>query len=123
MFDNLRIEPHVFHWILTLSSAIFNDPDRRARDFPVPVCQCVQIKPIASQGNGAERYRIVLSDTKNFVQSMLATGMDGSLDRFMAQEYTNRNIGSNHFIHEQKLKKGSLVRLKQFQANALKGKR
>lgn len=84
--------------------AIFNDPERRARDFPVPVCQCVQIKPLASQGNGAERYRIVLSDTKNFVQSMLATG-------------------SNHFIHDQKLKKGSLVRLKQFQANQLKGKR
>ncbi|KFY45881.1 hypothetical protein V495_02782 [Pseudogymnoascus sp. VKM F-4514 (FW-929)] len=84
--------------------AIFNDPERRATDFPVPVCQCVQIKPLASQGNGAERYRVVLSDTKNFVQSMLATG-------------------ANHFIHDQKLKKGSLVRLKQFQANALKGKK
>ncbi|KFY69575.1 hypothetical protein V496_00122 [Pseudogymnoascus sp. VKM F-4515 (FW-2607)] len=84
--------------------AIFNDPERRATDFPVPVCQCVQIKPLASQGNGQERYRVVLSDTKNFVQSMLATG-------------------ANHFIHDQKLKKGSLVRLKQFQANALKGKR
>jgi replication factor A1 len=47
---------------------------------------------------------VVLSDTKNFVQSMLATG-------------------ANHFIHDQKLKKGSLVRLKQFQANALKGKK
>ncbi|KAI9740941.1 MAG: Replication factor A protein 1 [Claussenomyces sp. TS43310] len=84
-------------------NAIFNDPDNLQRDFPVPVCQCVQIRPLAAQGAGSERYRVVLSDIKNFVQSMLATG-------------------ANHVIHEGKLKKGSFVRLKSYQANAVKGK-
>jgi replication factor A1 len=85
--------------------AIFNDPDRLQRDFPVPVCQCVQIKPLGSQGAGnSERFRIVLSDIQNFVQSMLATQ-------------------ANHVVHEGKLKKGSFVRLKSYQANAVKGKR
>jgi len=60
--------------LLTMISAIFNDPGRLQRDFPVPVCQCVQIKTLASTSDGApERYRLVLSDIGNFVQSMLAT--------------------------------------------------
>lgn len=43
-------------------------------NFPNPVCQCVQIKSFASNPGGApERFRIVLSDVNNFVQSMLAT--------------------------------------------------
>ena len=59
---------------LTILSAIFNDPERLQKDFPVPVCQCVQIKALGSQGEGnPERYRIVLSDVNNFVQGMLAT--------------------------------------------------
>jgi hypothetical protein len=59
---------------LTIFSAIFNDQDSLARDYPVPVCQCVQMKTLGSQTEGApERYRLVLSDMKNFVQSMLAT--------------------------------------------------
>jgi hypothetical protein len=60
--------------LLSASSAIFNDPDRLQRDFPVPVCQCVQVKTLASTTEGQpERYRLVLSDVSNFVQSMLAT--------------------------------------------------
>ena len=35
-----------------------------------PIVQCVQIKPMASQ-NGAERYRVVMSDSINFMQGML----------------------------------------------------
>jgi hypothetical protein len=42
------------------------------------VLQCLQVKPLHSkQGqpdDGAERYRIILSDGDNFIQSMLATG-------------------------------------------------
>lgn len=64
----------------------------------------MQIKPLAAQAGGPERYRVVLSDINNFVQSMLATS-------------------ANHVIHEGKLKKGSFVRLKSYQANAVKGKR
>lgn len=67
------------------------------------MCQCVQIKPLPQSGGG-ERFRIVLSDIKNFVQSMLATQ-------------------ANHVVHEGKLKKGSFVRLKSYQSNAVKGKR
>ncbi|KAK6583865.1 hypothetical protein PZA11_003595 [Diplocarpon coronariae] len=86
-------------------SAIFNDPTALQNQYPVPVCQCVQIKTLTSSGEGtAERYRLVLSDVDNFVQSMLATQ-------------------ANHVVHEGKLKKGSIVRLKQYQANAVKGKR
>lgn len=59
---------------LTNHSAVFNDPEKLQRDFPVPICQVVQIKALAAQTSGApERFRIVLSDIKNFVQSMLAT--------------------------------------------------
>jgi hypothetical protein len=32
-------------------------------------------------------------------------------------------IEANHVVHDGKLKKGSIVRLKQYQANAVKGKR
>ncbi|CZR59790.1 probable single-stranded DNA-binding protein 68k chain [Phialocephala subalpina] len=86
-------------------NAIFNDPATLERQFPVPVCQCVQIKALSSNTEGgAERYRVVLSDITNFVQSMLATQ-------------------ANHVIHEGKLKKGSIVRLKSYQANNVKGKR
>lgn len=35
-----------------------------------PIVQCVQIKPMNSQ-NGAERYRVVMSDSVNFMQGML----------------------------------------------------
>lgn len=84
---------------------IFDDPEHWREQVPVPVVQCLQIKPLgAAQGGGPERYRVVLSDTNNFVQSMLATG-------------------ATHVVHEGKLKKGSLVRLKELQASMVKGKR
>ena len=38
-----------------------------------PVLQCVQVKPIAGQQGGPERFRVVFSDISNFVQSMLAS--------------------------------------------------
>ena len=44
-----------------------SDPDAK------PVLQCVQIKPLMGQQGTAERYRVVFSDIRNFVQSMLAT--------------------------------------------------
>ena len=93
---------------LTVCSAIFNDPDTARTKFPVPILQCVQIKPLAGQpAQGAaaqsERYRIVLSDIDNFCQSMMATQ-------------------ANHVIHDGKLVKGCIVRVKQYQANAVKGK-
>ncbi|KAL0255004.1 Replication factor A protein 1 [Diplodia seriata] len=57
-----------------------------------PVLQCVQIKHMDNKA-GEERYRIVLSDMNNFIQSMLAQQM-------------------NHIITSGQLKKGVMVRLK-----------
>lgn len=88
--------------------AIFNDPDHVAQRFPVPVLQCLQIKPLAAQpaaGGAAqpERYRVVLSDLSNYVQCMLATQ-------------------ANHVIHDNSLVRGCIVRVKSYQANSVKGK-
>ncbi|KAI1332899.1 replication factor-A protein [Xylariaceae sp. FL0255] len=83
--------------------AIFNDPNNADQRFPVPVLQCLQIKPLAPGGAQAERYRVVLSDIRNYVQCMLATQ-------------------ANHVIHENQLVRGCTVRVKSYQANAVKGK-
>jgi hypothetical protein len=110
-----------WRFLLIAISAIFNEPGRLQRDFPVPVCQCVQIKTLPSTSDGApERYRLVLSDIGNFVQSMLATR---KLAGCISRELVNKFLEANHVVHEGKLKKGSIVRLKSYQANAVKGKR
>ncbi|KAI8943935.1 replication factor-A protein [Xylaria longipes] len=88
--------------------AIFNDPASANQRFPVPVFQCLQIKPLNAQpAPGApaqqERYRVVLSDIRNYVQCMLATQ-------------------ANHVIHDNQLVRGCIVRVKSYQANAVKGK-
>lgn len=87
--------------------AIFNDPDHVDQRFPVPFLQCLQIKPLAAQQNAGgqqpERYRVVLSDIRNYVQCMLATQ-------------------ANHVIHDGSLVRGALVRVKSYQANMVKGK-
>ncbi|MCJ1352714.1 MAG: Replication factor A protein 1 [Icmadophila ericetorum] len=72
--------------------------------FPNPILQCVQIKPLAATEGTVERFRVVFSDVSNFVQSMLATQ-------------------ANYVIQEGKMKKGSVVRLKAFQSNSVKGRR
>jgi replication factor A1 len=60
-----------------LLSAVFNDFDNVDKRFPVPILQCLQIKPLAAQpaagAAAVERYRVVLSDLRNYVQCMLAT--------------------------------------------------
>jgi len=38
-----------------------------------PVLQCVQIKPLQGATGTVERFRVVFSDIRNFIQSMLAT--------------------------------------------------
>ncbi|KAI0445335.1 replication factor-A protein [Xylaria telfairii] len=88
--------------------AIFHDPENVEQRFPVPILQCLQIKPLAAQqAPGApaqqERYRVVLSDIRNYVQCMLATQ-------------------ANHVIHDEQLVRGCIVRVKSYQANAVKGK-
>ncbi|CAL8579237.1 Replication factor A protein 1 [Xanthoria parietina] len=69
-----------------------------------PVLQCVQVKPIAGQQGGPERFRVVFSDISNFVQSMLSSQV-------------------NHHVHDGKLRKGVFVRLKSYQTNVVKNKK
>ncbi|KAL1898793.1 Replication factor A protein 1 [Sporothrix stenoceras] len=87
-------------------SVIFNDPEKGKEQFPVPILQCLQIKPLGNQqpgGTGGERYRVVLSDMEHYVQSMLATQ-------------------ASHVVHDGKLVRGCIVRVKSYQANSVKGK-
>jgi len=82
-------------------AAIFdNDPNRIEH----PVVQCVQIKPIAAQPGMPERYRVVFSDSRNYVQTMLATT-------------------ANHHVNGGALRKGCFCKLIAYQANSVKGKR
>jgi replication factor A1 len=104
-------------------SAIFDDKERAEREFPVPILQCLQIKPLGPQGEGsAEHYRVVWSDVHNFVQSKLATRMYLTPQNPPLSALTPSKE-ANHVIHDGKLKKGSIVRLKQWQAHSIKDKK
>lgn len=82
--------------------AIFQNAPGRVEQ---PIVQCVQIKPMTSStGEPSERYRVVFSDGKNYVQTMLATQLNGE-------------------IHEGRLKRGVIVQLLTYQANNVRGKR
>ncbi|KAK7393968.1 Replication factor A protein 1 [Neonectria punicea] len=82
---------------------IFNDPDKAGKMFPVPVMQCLQVKQMAPSAQGGDRYRLVMSDGRHYVQTMLATQ-------------------ANSAVHDGKLVRGCFVRVKQYTPNNLKGK-
>ncbi|RAH45988.1 replication factor A subunit protein RFA1 [Aspergillus brunneoviolaceus CBS 621.78] len=82
-------------------SAIFDETKPQIQE---PIVQCVQIKPLPPQQNNQERFRAVFSDISNYVQTMLATQL-------------------NHKVTSGLLRKGCFVKLKSFQANAVKGKK
>lgn len=85
-------------------SLIFNDPDKAAKQFPIPTMQCLQVKQMAPSAQGGDRYRLVMSDGQHYVQTMLATQ-------------------ANHVVHEEKLVRGCIARVKQYTPNNLKGKK
>ncbi|SPJ91502.1 probable single-stranded DNA-binding protein 68k chain [Fusarium torulosum] len=82
---------------------IFNDPEKAAKLFPVPVLQCLQVKQMAPSAQGGDRFRLVMSDGQHYVQTMLATQ-------------------ANHVVHDNKLVRGCIARIKQYTPNNLKGK-
>ncbi|KAL6865938.1 Replication factor A protein 1 [Amphichorda felina] len=82
---------------------IFNDLDKAQKLFPVPVLQCLQVKQMAPSAQSGERYRLVVSDGEHYVQTMLATK-------------------ANHVIHDNKLVRGCLFRVKEYNPNNVKGK-
>ena len=72
-----------------------------------PVLQCVQIKtmePKAGEANPVQRFRVVLSDVRNFIQTMIATT-------------------ANEIVTSGKLKKGSIVRLLKYNPQQVKDKK
>lgn len=85
-------------------SAIFNEPDKAPKLFPVPIMQCLQVKQMAPSAQAGDRYRLVMSDGQNYVQTMLATQ-------------------ANHVVHDGKLVRGCFARIKQYTPNNLKGKK
>lgn len=84
-------------------AAYFYQPEIAEQQFKVPILQCLQVKPMAAQNGAGERYRIVLSDITNYCQCMLATQ-------------------ANHVVHDGKLERGSLVRIKSCNPTSVKGK-
>lgn len=66
-----------------------------------PIFQVLQVKKLTSISNGVERYRVVLSDSVHYVQSMLTSQ-------------------KNELVTSGKLQKGAVVQLTQFSVNMMK---
>ena len=86
------------------NSAIFNEPDKVAKLFPDPVLQCLQVKQMAPSVQGADRFRLVVSDCDNYVQSVLAPE-------------------ASHLVHDGKIQRGCFLRMKEYMPNNFKGKK
>ena len=84
-----------------------------------PVLQAVQIKPMASQNN-QERYRVVMSDSRYFIQCMLSQRKYALVPNDVA--VADRSSECNYLMHEGKLKKGVICRLGDYQVNFVKDK-
>lgn len=70
----------------------------------LPTLQVLQVKAIPSQEQAPERFRVVFSDSVNFVQSMLSTNL-------------------NSLIKNEKLVKHGYVKLLSYQTNLVKEKK
>ncbi|KAM5469855.1 Replication factor A protein 1 [Microsporum audouinii] len=68
---------------------------------PQPILQCLRIKPVTVREQ--ERFGVVFSDVVNFVRTMLPTQL-------------------NNYVTEGLLRRGSFVRLTNFQVSVVKGK-
>ncbi|KAF2455333.1 hypothetical protein BDY21DRAFT_380847 [Lineolata rhizophorae] len=69
-----------------------------------PILQCVQIKPMKLETGEIDRWRVVLSDIDNYVQTMLATHL-------------------SHIVTSGTLRKNNIVRLREFLPHVAKGKK
>jgi Replication factor-A protein 1, N-terminal domain len=87
--------------------AIFNDPSQHQKDFHVPGCQLAQMKRLNTDDAPwvcqAECYRLGLSDIHHFAQCLLVASQ-------------------NHLVHEGKLKIGSILRLRVYHVESIRGK-
>ncbi|KAL5596839.1 hypothetical protein BROUX41_006477 [Berkeleyomyces rouxiae] len=87
-------------------SLIFTDRDRVVETFGEPVVQCLQVRPMNKDGGagGNDRYRLVLSDSINYVQCVMGVQM-------------------SHIVREGKLQPNSLLRLKTYNPSGVGNKR
>ena len=77
-------------------------------------------------GNAPERYRLVFSDIRNFVQSVLSISIFTCLlYPFSINEVTSNAsaLGLNHEVTEGRLKKGVLVKLTRVEPSVVKGRK
>jgi len=85
--------------------AIYESEIQPVPGIPTPVLQVLAVKRINSTTpNSAERWRVVLSDGVNFIQSMLATQL-------------------NPMVQNNEIVKGGLIKLGQYTMNKMKEKR
>ncbi|KAI5285332.1 Replication factor A protein 1, partial [Ascosphaera aggregata] len=82
-------------------NAMWDNGGRKAEG---PIVQVLQVKQLASAPGSDIKFRVVFSDTINFIQSMLVTGL-------------------NHLVASEKLRVGCFVKLKQYTAKTLKGRK
>ena len=85
--------------------------------------QCVQIKtmePKAGDSNTVQRFRVVLSDIRNFIQTMIATSTYTYLRSF---NFAKLSTAANDIVTSGRLKKGSIVRLLKFNPQQVKDKK
>ncbi|PHT58649.1 Replication protein A 70 kDa DNA-binding subunit C [Capsicum baccatum] len=68
-----------------------------------PVLQIVDVRLVTTQANNAERYRLLISDGVHHQQGMLATQ-------------------KNDLIRSQNIQKGSIIQLKEFVRNVIRGR-
>ncbi|KAL9095454.1 MAG: hypothetical protein Q9165_002325 [Trypethelium subeluteriae] len=82
--------------------------------------QCLQVRPTPNAQGGPERFRVVFSDINNFIQSMIGTSTHLFRD---ASFIHSHRAAMNHYVHDGKLRRGVLVRIKNFIPNTVKGRR
>ncbi|KAL3459022.1 hypothetical protein BJX64DRAFT_207850 [Aspergillus heterothallicus] len=82
---------------------MIEDPDYAVESCPPPIVQCLLVKPISSTPNGVTRWRAVLGDGKNWIQTMLVTLL-------------------SHLVDDGDLVKGSICRIKKYMPTQIRGK-
>ncbi|KAI9749189.1 MAG: hypothetical protein M4579_006967 [Chaenotheca gracillima] len=105
--------------------AIFNSIGSAESVVHQPILQCLHVKLLPAQQEGLpERYRMVVSDINNYVQSMVGSREHAALPSLPTEmnSLTSGWTEANWVIQEGRLHKGCFVRLKSFQAKVMKGR-
>lgn len=77
------------------------------------------MEPKAGEQNPVQRFRVVLSDIRNFIQTMVAT----SRSQPHHAELNQLSLAANEIVTSGQLKKGSIVRLLKYNPQRVKDKK